>query len=51
MHYHISWSTVGYDWERFESHEVALKAASLIVKPDEASPFNSSATAALYAKS
>jgi hypothetical protein len=35
MHYHINWSTAGYDWERFDSCEEATKAASILVKPEE----------------
>jgi hypothetical protein len=34
-HFHINWSTSGYDWERFKSQEDAHKAASLLVRPNE----------------
>ena len=35
MHYHINWSTSGFDWERFECYEAATKEASSMVRPDE----------------
>lgn len=34
-HFHISWSSSGYDWELFKSQEEANTAASLLVRPNE----------------
>jgi hypothetical protein len=34
-HYHIRWSTIGLDWERFSSEADADEAANQLARPGE----------------